>query len=325
MTRGNVEHRNALTLVEVLVVISIIGILVAMLIPALQAVREGARRTECQNNMRQVAIALHGFHTAQNSLPSHYNGKTLPQPLNEWDQYHAHSWRALLLPYVEEAAMRESIDWNAFATDPSNESIATRVVSTYVCPTGESPQSNTGTFVRHDRQSEYRAARSDYDGLAGIWDIFEEPPIGTRDGTTKYLRWGAWGTATFDDGTVTGDVLRYDTGKFNEVSDGLSNTILVVERTGRPHHFVNGRLAVTDDNPDAAYHGQIGWSASSPFIWRINFRDAGVNEDNSYGGLYSFHAGGASMARTDASVTFLSESTDVDTLKRLIGRSDNDP
>ena len=158
-----------------------------------------------------------------------------------------------------------------------------------------------------------------------MWDIFEIPPVGTRDGTTRYLRWGAWGTATFDDGTVHGRMERYNAGKLSEITDGLSNTILLAERAGRPKHLVNGQPEITDDNPNADYLGQVAWSASNPFTWRINFRDTGINQDNSSGGLYSFHPGGASIARADGSVAFLSESTDVSTLKSMIGRSDAEP
>ena len=85
------------------------------------------------------------------------------------------------------------------------------------------------------------------------------------------------------------------------------------------------RDRVTRDNPNADYLGQIAWSASNPFIWRTNFRDTGINQDNAYGGLYSFHSGGASIARADGSVAFLSESTDFVALKKMIGRSDGEP
>lgn len=325
------SNRSGLTLIETLVSITIVGILAAILLPAVQAVRESARKTQCQNNLKQTALGLHALHTSKNSLPSHYNGTSLRYPLEEWDLFHMHSWRAALLPYLEQSALHDSIDWHHLATDPENESVATTVVSPYTCPSGASPSANVGWGWRHDGrptpdqpQGEgYPAVRSDYDGLAGMWVVFEVPRVGTRDGHTKYVRWGVWDQPIFDDETVSGNLTHYRAGRFRDVSDGLSNTIMLAERGGRPLHMVDGRPKVTTDNPSAGYAAQVGWSASNDFFWRINFRDVGVNHDNQ-GGIYSAHAGGAFVAMADGSVKFLSESTDIATLAKMIGRSDGE-
>ena len=149
MPSDNTHCRTGLTLVETLVSLAIIGILVAILIPAIQATREAARKTQCQGNIRQTALALHSFHTAKDSLPSPYNETSLASLLNEWDLFHMHSWRAVLLPYLEQSALHDSIDWKTLATDPENDSIATTVVSTFVCPSGPSASSNTGLSLIH--------------------------------------------------------------------------------------------------------------------------------------------------------------------------------
>lgn len=311
---------HGLTLIETLVSIAIIGILVAMLIPAVQAIRAAARTKFCQNNLRQIALALHAFHDSREILPSPYNGTSLSTPLKEWDLFHMHSWRVALLPHIEQAAIHDLVDWDALATDQENDSVATTIVSSYICPSGPTPPEAMGRAWRYNFENQ-EVARSDYDALAGMWVIFEEPPVGTLDGDVKYLRWSVWGSGTFDDGTATGMLTDYREGKFRDVSDGLSNTLLLVERGGRPLHMIDGHPEMTDENPDADYQGQSGWSASSPFYWRINFRDAGVNHDNAVG-IYSNHSGGAPVARADGSVTLLSESTDLATLAKLIGRSD---
>lgn len=331
MRVDNQAKRSGLTLIETLVVTAIIGILVAMLIPAVQAVRASARKTTCQNNLRQTSLALHVYHAANTQLPSPYNGTSLSWPLEEQDLFHLHSWRAALLPHIEQSAIHDSIDWEALATDPENEKAATTAVSTYVCPSGQSPTANLGWGWRHGglpssdqpEGEKYRAVRSDYEALAGIWVIFEQPPPGTQDGDTRYLRWGVWGSATFDDGTITGNLTEYREGKFAEVADGLSNTIMLVERGGRPVHLVDGRPNVTADNPYADYPGQAGWSASSPFYWRTNFRDVGVNQDNALG-AYSNHPGGAPIVLASGAITTLSETTDITTLAKLIGRADGE-
>jgi len=326
MLRNQRYIHRGLTLVELLVVIAIIGILVALLLPAIQAARESARKTQCQNNLKQTALALHAFHNANKNLPSHYNGTSLPYPLKERNLFHTHSWRAVLLSYLEQSALHDSIDWDSLATDRVNESVATTVVTPYICPSGASPSASKGVGLRHEWQSlddKYPAVRSDYDGLAGIWIIPEVIPSGGKGGDTKYVRWGVWGRPTFDNGTDSGNLIRYRAGKFREVSDGLSNTIMLVERGGRPFHMEDGRPKVTTDNPNADYPGQVGWSASNIFGWRINRHDVGANHDNA-DGIYSDHAGGAYVALADGSVTFLSESTDIATLAKMIGRSDGE-
>ena len=330
MLRNQWYIHGGLTLVELLVVIAIIGILAALLLPAIQAARESARKTQCQNNLKQTALALHAFHNANKNLPSHYNGTSLPFPLGQWDQYHMHSWRAALLPHLEQSALGDSIDWDSRATDRANESAAATVVSPYICPSGASPSASMG-WVRpyeldpskRQKDNKYRVARSDYDGLAGIATPFIVPPSGTRDCDTNYLLWGVWGMATFDDGTCDGNLIRYRAGSFSNVSDGLSNTLMLVERGGRPFHMVDGRPKVTDDNPNADYHGQVGWSASNTISRRINAYHFSINHDNRQG-IYSDHAGGAYIALADGSVTFLSESTDIVTLAKMIGRADGE-
>jgi prepilin-type processing-associated H-X9-DG protein len=122
------------------------------------------------------------------------------------------------------------------------------------------------------------------------------------------------------DATLT-QLSQYRPGKFRDVSDGLSNTIAVVERSGKPIFLVNGKHNITPNNPTADYPGQVGWSASNTFSWSINKYGIGVNESN-VGGIYSLHPGGANVGIADGSVRFLSDSTDFETLVRLYGRSD---
>ena len=85
--------RTGITLIEVVVVAGIIGILAAILIPAVQSIRESARRVSCQNNLKQVALAIHAFEGSHQRLPSLYNGTFIPHPKTQWDEYHFHSWQ----------------------------------------------------------------------------------------------------------------------------------------------------------------------------------------------------------------------------------------
>ena len=144
-----VTKRLGVSLTEVLVVIGIIGLLLAIIIPAVQYSREAARRTQCQNNQRQILLACQAFEATNGSLPSLYNGTSLAYPLNEWDLFHMHSWRVELLPYLEQQPLRDKIDWSAMATDPVNQSILHTSVPTYVCPSGVDPLSNMGRGLAH--------------------------------------------------------------------------------------------------------------------------------------------------------------------------------
>jgi len=147
------------------------------------------------------------------------------------------------------------------------------------------------------------------------------PPSGQNFHDTKFVRWGVWGWPKFDNDAISGGrLLSYRAGKFRDVTDGLSNTIMIVERGGRPIRMVDGRPAVNNAN----YPGQVGWSASNSFLWAMNVSNVGVNHDNA-AGIYSDHAGGAYVAMADGSITFLSDSTDFTTLAKMFGRSDGEP
>jgi prepilin-type processing-associated H-X9-DG protein len=168
----------------------------------------------------------------------------------------------------------------------------------------------------------YQVVRSDYDALAGIQVLPDPLPSHANMHSVDFVRWGIWGWAIFETKTTAGSrLLNYRRGRFSDVTDGLSNTIAIVERAGKPLDLLNGELNITSGNPNADYPGQVGWSASNTFVWSINADGVGVNESNSRG-IYSFHPGGANVAIADGSVRFLSDSTDFDTLVSLFGRSD---
>jgi len=326
-------QRRGLTIVELMVTMGVVAVVIAIALPAIQSARESARRMQCQNNLRQIIVATQSHHSAEGALPSLYNGTALPYPLREWDLFHTHSWRVPLLPYVEESTLREQVRWDALATAPENESVAKTVVPTLVCPSGDDP-SNMGWGLKHgsisigvppkdvQQKDRYLVVRSDYDAMAGIQVLPDPMPANAIPESVDYVRWGIWGWAVFDTKTTSGSqLLRYRRGKFRDIKDGLSNTIAIIERGGKPIDILNGKPNVTTDNPNADYPGQVGWSASNTFAWSINRNDIGVNVSNSEG-IYSLHPGGANVAIADGSVRFLPDSTDFNTLVQLYGRSD---
>ncbi len=123
------ECPMAFTLVELLVVLAIIAILLGLLLPAVQAVRESARRMQCQNNLRQIGIALHNYHAAFRKFPP---GGIEVRP--EWPRGKQLAWSAFVLPFLEQTAAYARVDFNYAFDHPVNEEAAATPIETYLCP-----------------------------------------------------------------------------------------------------------------------------------------------------------------------------------------------
>src|SRR6476620_7242903 len=129
--------RSAFTLVELLVVIAIIGVLVALLLPAVQAAREAARRMQCSNHLKQIGLALQNYHDHYHSLPPAYVADADGKPM--------HSWRVLILPYLEQKALYDKYNFNEPWNGPNNSKLHNEVVRVFCCPSRPGRQTNTET------------------------------------------------------------------------------------------------------------------------------------------------------------------------------------
>jgi prepilin-type N-terminal cleavage/methylation domain-containing protein len=147
--------RRAFTLVELLVVVAIIGMLVALLLPAVQAPREASRRTSCQNNLRQLGLALHNFHSVRKVLPA--AGWTVAGAGNPKGKFVG--WRPLILPHFEEVALEQMYDFNINWWDGSNLSVGLFPLAMFRCPSVPERK------VDH-RGGQAAAARADFFRLA---------------------------------------------------------------------------------------------------------------------------------------------------------------
>ncbi|GIW99431.1 MAG: prepilin-type N-terminal cleavage/methylation domain-containing protein [Pirellulaceae bacterium] len=124
------------TLVEVLVVIAIIGVLVGLLVPAVQAAREAARRAQCQNNLHQLGIAMHNYHSAHQKLPP---GCMEWRAFRDPPTKRQFAWSAFLLSYLEQVTVADQIDWRVPYDHPNNREVAQLQLSVFLCPTAAPP------------------------------------------------------------------------------------------------------------------------------------------------------------------------------------------
>jgi prepilin-type N-terminal cleavage/methylation domain-containing protein/prepilin-type processing-associated H-X9-DG protein len=153
------SRRTAFTLIELLVVIAIIGVLVALLLPAVQMAREAARRVQCTNNLKQIGIALHGYHDAHNTFPSGgwiaLFGQPATSNLNT-------GWSTSVLPWLEQRALFDSLNLSFVYDHPADSTATYTVLQVYLCPS--EPRS---TFWNRYPGDQFSHADADYGGMYG--------------------------------------------------------------------------------------------------------------------------------------------------------------
>ncbi|MBA3485220.1 MAG: DUF1559 domain-containing protein [Pirellulales bacterium] len=321
-----IKHSRAgFTLIETLVVVVIIGVLIALLLPAVQAARESARRATCQNHLHQLGLASLSHEAASRSLPPLYNGTFLPQPRNGIDEFHFHSWRSAILDDLEQTTILQSLDLSLPATDPKNQPAINHETAVFVCPSTANTNAvvpeimgfNDGKFSTTKIGT---AARSDYEVVAGV----QVAPQQSTSADLSGIRFGAWGEPTYD--PTNGKSLRYRKALLRDVTDGLSHTILIGERSGRPDLFERGKADDPYPYRDPSHgtdHHQAAWAISTHIWWLIIHSGQEINETNS-AGIYGFHPGGAQVVLADGSTKFLSEDTDRIALSALATRAEGD-
>lgn len=320
MAKARHRPRRGFTLVELLVVIAIIGILVALLLPAVQAARESARRMHCGNNLKQIGLALHNYHDVHKSLPFGSPGN---KPLTP-NYRTAGTWAAFILPYIEGQSQFNQFNFNKSMFDPANAQAVQQIVTVYICPSDGSAD---------DAILPNRAGGSGYDNPAtaqGAWYLGSMGPthmdncqycIDTTPSLTnpccQGYNFGSSAGGGMPAGVFAGVFGRYPKSiRFRDIRDGLSKTLAVGETLPRQCSW-NSAFAPNFSTTSTNLPFNIFESDSA-------LDPTGPNYPSTYAracGFKSRHPGGVNFAMCDGSVHFIGDEADFSLINQLGTRS----
>jgi prepilin-type N-terminal cleavage/methylation domain-containing protein/prepilin-type processing-associated H-X9-DG protein len=272
--------RRAFTLIELLVVIAMIAILIGMLLPAVQKVREAAARMKCANNMKQLGLAIHNYESVHREVPA----LGTYRPPGRMDK---HGWMMFLLPYLEQTALANNYRWDVDYSDPANQPVIKAQLKVVQCP---STPRTTWTVSGAEAGVPYEAAVGDYAACNGV-----NKSLATYLGNPDMSRGGMFF------GEITPRGVR-----FTEVTDGLSQTFLILEHAGKPDWYVLGAKQPTPIPTPV----RAAWGHQYQFSILLRGHTAdGLNPNGPCAincsndlGIYSFHAGSANVLFSDGGV-----------------------
>ncbi len=313
------KRRRGFTLIELLVVIAIIGVLIALLLPAVQSAREAARRTECANNLKQLGIAAHHFYDARTFFPSSVRASGLTTS-PRW------SGLSFLTQYLEQTQTYDKINFTlTWGTVENSTAVNTRI-NFFTCPSDPADPARLDGIPEVSPYAPVITAITDYSPVLGVDDRLK--------------------TAGLVDVAGPGILIKNAKPRIQEVTDGLSNTILIAESAGRPYVYRRGFKQVSTDLVSTARVNAGGWARPAsdfsidgsdtggnvlPGPQAINGTNgenvAGVAFPHPYYGtegtseVYAFHPGGANVLFGDGSVKFLKDSITMRVFASLVTRA----
>jgi prepilin-type N-terminal cleavage/methylation domain-containing protein len=335
------------TLIELLVVIAIIGVLIALLLPAVQQAREAARRSQCSNNMKQIGLAIHNYESANKVFPGTY--VTLDPFSNP------STWMTMILPYCEQETVYNMMNFGSENTLCSNayfvranRSATIRSISTFMCP------SDPDAIAQFDYHSGITAPKglsspTNYGAVVyPRWSVSSLPGLGFGGGVLIGNLYSGTARLWAEPGTPTwfasaGNVMKHDVIKHGTVNDGTAKTLFALEMRSRIKYFdttdVNGAVGVVPTwflnvpiyyivYADCAYFDPASPYFAGPYAmprFGLNLR---LNVPNTQWPLWvgagSFHPGGANGLRYDGSVDYISNSVDFTALAAMCSLAHNE-
>ncbi len=295
--------RPGFTLVELLVVIAIIGILVGLLLPAVQSAREAARRMQCMNNMRQFGLAMHNHESTYKVFPQ---SRPLDLAGNRM------SWCVVVLDFIEQGNLANIYDKNVRWNTGANVIAGQNNIPIFICPSTAAgsvrlPANGTGSPI-----DGVVMGPSDYIVMHRLRNRFY-----TANGIVNPL-----GTADHD-----GVLVQNRKTKIGEITDGTSNTILIMEDSGRPNWSIlrrdQGTILPRPEgfgwtDPDGGAGSMDGTDRITGAINGGSGTGTCIMNCNNDSEPYSFHPGGMNVSIADGSVRFLAETVDAATFAALV-------
>ena len=292
------KTRSAYTMIEMLVVIAIMLLLVSLLVPAVQFAREAARRTTCQNHLKQIGLALHNYAGGFGVFPP---SSTSAIDYGIWSsnpsEFHLQSWSSLILPRLDQGDLYNRVNFNVSALSPANLSAASQKITVYRCPSySGSDYSQEPLYVA--LSPKYAIRNYVALGATTIGNLWKQP-----DGVIYPLSSTA----------------------FRDISDGTSNTILIAEtREPNASVWIDGGTASLssrryDDGNPPSYAAPQSALNNTPY-----YESAGQGIDCRWAAS-SLHPGGAHHLFADGSVRFLSQELNARTYDAMVTRSGGEP
>jgi prepilin-type N-terminal cleavage/methylation domain-containing protein/prepilin-type processing-associated H-X9-DG protein len=304
-------RRRGFTLIELLAVMVIIAVLIGLLLPAVQKVREAASRVKCANNLKQLGLAMHSYHDAQGAFPPAY--------VNKGGSWHnsgfpfTHGWAPFLLPYIEQQPLYNLYRWDVPQYAPENQPVEARQLSIFQCPSAPEQERYhmSGVFALFGT----RGACGDYTIALGVDPALAQlgwvDRVGDYQGALTNTPTPALGLSPTPAGT-----------RLTDITDGTSTTILLTEDAGRPRLWQAGKAGpdhVLPGGPWNHYKGPIILQGST-FDGTAKPGRCALNCSNDEE-VYAFHPGGANAVFADGHLRFLKAGMDIRILALLVTRA----